>query len=49
MKKLLLLTAALFAVSAAAAQQARMLRSEAVPFDNRHDAAVGADRTRSSQ
>ena len=31
------------------AQEARLFRSEVVPYDNRHDAAVGGDRTRSSQ
>ncbi|MEZ3442826.1 glycoside hydrolase family 2 TIM barrel-domain containing protein [uncultured Alistipes sp.] len=31
------------------AQEARLFRSEAVPYDNRHDAAVNGDRTRSSQ
>ncbi len=49
MKKIALMTAALLALSAVTAQQVRVLRSEAVPFDNRHDAKVGADRTRSSQ
>lgn len=49
MKKLLFLTAALLAGSTIAAQEARVLRSEAMPYDNRHDAAVGGDRTRSSQ
>ena len=42
------MTLSLFAVTAAA-QQSQLFRSEAVPYDNRHQAAVNGDRTCSSQ
>lgn len=49
MKKILLLTLLPLLGFAARAQDARIFRAEAVPFDNRHDATVGGDPARSSQ
>lgn len=49
MKNLLFPIALLLLAPTVRAQDARVFRTEAVPYDNRHDAAVDGDRTRSSQ